>query len=160
VRETERIARLLEQTFEGHAYYGPIRSWRVPESLLELQKPRMTNMHRVTFITTETGKDLIVAFAVEGDDPDDIRSLILLRTPKYEFVFDDTERGVSVSYDDNRGQDRDFLEAFEVEGQTAKVVTQRREYSIDLSRVDPKELKRALRVLEKMNFDKRFILRT
>jgi hypothetical protein len=117
-------------------------------------------MKRVAFITTQTGDDLIVSFAVEGDSPDDIKSLTLLRIPKYEFVFDDTERGVKVSYDEYRDEDPDLLKAFEFEDETATVVTQQREYFIDLSRVDRKELKRAFTVLEKMNFDKRFVLKT
>ena len=55
-------------------------------------------MHRVDFITTERGDDLIVSFAiVAGDFPGDILSLTLLRTPKYEFILDPDERGVSVS---------------------------------------------------------------
>lgn len=55
-------------------------------------------MHRVEFITTEQKDDLIVSFAVSaGDFPGDIISLTLLRTPKYEFIFDPNERGISVS---------------------------------------------------------------
>jgi hypothetical protein len=74
-------------------------------------------------------------------------------------VFDDTERGVNVSYEGNRDDDGDLLTAFEYETNTVTVVTKRREYSLDLSRVDRKELNRAFTVLEKMNFDKRFVLR-
>ena len=116
-------------------------------------------MKRVAFITTQAGDDLIVSFAVEAGEPGEVMSLTLLRTPKYEFVFDDSERGVNVSYEGNRDDDGELLTAFEYEANKATVVTQRREYSLDLSRVDRKELNRALRVLEKMNFDKRFMLR-
>ena len=38
-------------------------------------------METVNFITTEIGDDLIVSFAVAGDDPVDVISLTLLRTP-------------------------------------------------------------------------------
>ena len=43
-------------------------------------------METVAFITTETGDDLIVSFAVcpTDDDPTEVESLTLLRTPKYE----------------------------------------------------------------------------
>lgn len=59
---------------------------------------------KVDFITTELGKDLIVSFAIGRDDStEDVLSLTLLRTPEYEWIFDDSERGVHVSneLDDN-----------------------------------------------------------
>ena len=52
----------------------------------------------VNFIRTEQGGDLIVSFAVAASGyPADILSLTLLRTPKYEFILEPHERGVSVS---------------------------------------------------------------
>ena len=57
-------------------------------------------MERVAFITTEEGDDLIVSFAIEDEEPGEVKSLILMRTPKYEFVFYDHERGVNVSHED------------------------------------------------------------
>ena len=48
-------------------------------------------MDRVAFIRTEQRDvDLIVSFAIEGEVPGEVKSLILMRSPKYEFVFDDT----------------------------------------------------------------------
>jgi hypothetical protein len=48
-------------------------------------------MDSVAFISTETGDDLIVAFAVQDpDDPREIESPTLLRTPKYEFLLEET----------------------------------------------------------------------
>ena len=40
-------------------------------------------MERVDFLTTDSGDDLIVSFAIVRDDADEIRSLTLMRTPKY-----------------------------------------------------------------------------
>ena len=54
-------------------------------------------MERVDFITAESGDDLIVSFAIRLAEPGEIRSLTLLRTPKYEFLLDESERGVQVS---------------------------------------------------------------
>ena len=67
-------------------------------------------MEIVDFITVESGDDLIVSFAIRGAEPNEIRSLTLLRTPKYEILLDDSERGVNVSDDDGEEGD-DFLEA-------------------------------------------------
>ena len=44
----------------------------------------------VAFITAQTGDDLVIAFAVcQPDDPTDIESLTILRTPKYEAFLDE-----------------------------------------------------------------------
>ena len=44
----------------------------------------------VAFITAEMGDDLIVSFAIcKPDDPTDIESLTILRTPKYEVFLDE-----------------------------------------------------------------------
>ena len=51
-------------------------------------------MERVSFITTDSGDDLIMAFAIDRADLGEIRTLSLMRTPKYEFILDDSERGV------------------------------------------------------------------
>ena len=51
----------------------------------------------VAFITIEEGDDLIVSFAIADEEPGEIVSLTLFRTPKYEFILPTDERGVSVS---------------------------------------------------------------
>ncbi len=57
-------------------------------------------MDRVSFITTESGDDLIVSFAIQVSDLTDIKSLTPLRTPEYDFALDNTERGVNGSHED------------------------------------------------------------
>ena len=52
------------------------------------------------FITNEDGDDLIVSFAIPIDDAGNIKSLTLLRTRKYEFALEESERGVTVSRED------------------------------------------------------------
>jgi len=50
-------------------------------------------MELVSFISIEDDPpDLILSFAIWQPKLDDIRSLILMRTPKYEFILDETER--------------------------------------------------------------------
>jgi hypothetical protein len=79
-------------------------------------------MHRVNFIRTEQGDDLIVSFVIgAGDFFEDILSLTLLRTPKYEFFLHPDERGVNVSWEEDELEDelllegRDFRECGETE---------------------------------------------
>ena len=63
----------------------------------------------VSFITTEDSDDLIVSFALEDDEPGEVVSLILLRTPKYESLLPEDERGVSVSHEvDFEDEDQNF----------------------------------------------------
>ena len=52
-----------------------------------------------SFITTEDGDDLIVSFALEDDEPGEVVSLTPLRTPKYESLLPEDERGVIVSHE-------------------------------------------------------------
>jgi hypothetical protein len=111
-------------------------------------------MYRVNFITTEKGDDLIVSFAVAaGDFPGDILSLTLLRTPKYEFILDPDERGVSVSWEEDEDES-ELLLAVERSKDIVKLETTRREFTLDVSHVDDDDLRRMRNVLQKMNFDR------
>ena len=116
-------------------------------------------MNRVEFITTESGTDLIVSFAIEGDGPGEVKSLTLLRTPKFEFVLDESERGPSVSYDDFEDEDLDLLEFIELHRDAVRITTRRREYTLDTHGVDRDEIRRAAEILQQMNFDRRFLLK-
>jgi len=116
-------------------------------------------MRTTKFITTESGKDLIVSFALRaGDGPAEIESLTLLRTPIYEGFLDESERGVTVSLE--LDVDHDLLEAHEFHRDSAIVWlrTQSREYKVDVSEVDPDELNSMCQVLALMNFDERLQL--
>ncbi len=114
----------------------------------------------VSFVTTETGDDLIVSFAILDGDQGDVWSLTLQRTPKYEFVFDDSERGVQVSYDRNLDDDEsDRLTEFSIQGSEAMIKTTGHKYVLELRRVENEEIVEMKRVLNLMNFDNRFLLR-
>lgn len=110
-------------------------------------------MERVDFITAESGDDLIVAFAISQLDPGEIRTLSLIRTPKYEFILDDSERGVSVSDEDHEEDDNDLLEEIEFRGDELRIVSRNTDYQLDCSRVDREELEDAKKILRAMNFD-------
>ena len=110
-------------------------------------------MYCVDFITTERGDDLIVSFAIDaGDFPGDILSLTLLRTPKYEFILGPDERGVSVSWEEDEDEQELLLE-IKYSGDTLKLNTTKREFTLDVSHVDDDDLRRMRKVLQKMNFD-------
>lgn len=114
-------------------------------------------MERVAFITTEDGDDLIVSFALSQGEPGEIRSLILLRTLKYEFLLDESERGVSFS-DEAYLEEEDWVRSIEFSHETIRIETQYHDYTLDVSRVEARELKQAERILRKMNFDDAFSL--
>ena len=115
-------------------------------------------MERVDFMTNESGDDLIVSFAVSQGEPGEIRSLILQRTPKYEFIFDESDRGVRFS-DEAHWDEGDWLRSIDFSREIVQIETQHHEYTLDVSRVAARELKQAERILRKMNFDDAFILK-
>ena len=114
----------------------------------------------VSFITVEDGDDLIVSFAIADDEPGEIASLILLRTPKYEALLPTVERGVHVSHESfPEVDDGDLLRRFTISGSVIRIETTRSHYDLDASAIDPGELAEARRILRKMNFDQSFILK-
>jgi hypothetical protein len=131
---------------------------RAPQ--LKASVRRLNSMELVSFISTEAGFDLVLSFAVQ--DPDnamDIESLILLRTPKFEFVLDDHERGVKVSFE-RYGDEEDYLEEvrFSHQDLTLEIKTREHKYELDLRKVDRKELSAMRKLLHKLNFDHRVTL--
>ena len=114
----------------------------------------------VDFITTEDGDDLIVSFAIATQVPGDVVSLTLIRTPKFEFALPDDERGVSVSHESFPQRDGlEHLQRIRVAPPVVSIATTQRLYELDVSKVDDGELGSAQRVLERMNFDNRLVLR-
>ncbi len=114
----------------------------------------------VEFITIEKGVDLVVSFAIAAKEPGEVVSLTLLRTPKFEFALPTEELGVSVSHESfpvEKGRER--LQRIRVAPPVVSIATTHRRYVLDVSKVDRRELRSAQRVLERMNFDNRFVLR-
>jgi hypothetical protein len=109
-------------------------------------------------MTNEFGDDLIVSFAVDQDAPDDVLSVILKRTPKFEHLLDQTKRGVHVSHEGYPDSEDEYLRRIVFRGSLIEVQSTRRTYLLDVSRVDSSELKSARRILKRMNADHAFEL--
>ena|SRR5450759_4876283 len=110
----------------------------------------------VSFLTVESGKDLILSFAVmDPDDPTEIESLILLRTPMYEPLLDPRERGVKVSFERRNSYEEDLLEAvdWDENGDIIRLTTQLETYELDLRKVDRPSIRSMRKLLKKMNCD-------
>ena len=82
-----------------------------------------------------------------------------MRTPKYEFVFDEAERGVRVSDEAWLDDEDDMLEKIEFGDDFVRVIANRHQFELDLRKVDKKEIKHAKAILKRMNFDNRFEMR-
>lgn len=115
-------------------------------------------MERVSFLHVESSADFIVSFAIESDDSGSVNSLTLLRTPKYELVLPEAERGVTVSHEGYDDLEPEYLSSLELTFGQAIVTTKNRTYVLDLSRIDKREIEAAEEVLRRMNFDNRFQL--
>ena len=87
-------------------------------------------MKSVQFISNEDdGTDQIVAFALDYGEMA-IRSLILMRTPQFERLLDETERGVSVMLEDGSGNHGDLLEVIRIGTNRVKIETQSSKYDL------------------------------
>jgi hypothetical protein len=119
----------------------------------------LPHMERVSFITTEAGDDLVLSFAVQRrDDPSGIESLSLIRTPKYEFILEEHERGVSVSFERHRDGEDEFLRQFDYSDINAivRIQTTSRTYELDIRKVAADEVKQMRNLLKKLNYDQKF----
>ncbi len=112
----------------------------------------MTSSSRepVSFITVQDDDDLIVAFAIALEDPGEIASLILQRTPKYELLLPPEERGVAVSHELYTEDAHEMVRHAVVDGSQVDIESTARTYRLDLSDVDPREVADAQKVLQRM----------
>jgi hypothetical protein len=112
------------------------------------------------FITNEDdGTDLIVSFAIPVDEAGDVKSLTLLRTPKYEVFLDESERGVSVSFEDFPDDRIESLKKLAIEGNLVTITTDYGTHTVNIEDVDQAEIQDSRKILKKMNFDGRFELK-
>lgn len=118
-------------------------------------------MKQVVFISTESGNDLIVSFAIsDPNSPGDVLSITLLRTPKYEHILDDSERGISYCAEDLQGEeDFDLVKGICINQQSVKIESTHHECVLDIQTVPEFQIDSVKVVLQKMNFDKRVELR-
>ncbi len=117
-------------------------------------------MELVSFINIEDNPpDLILSFAIWQPELEEIRSLILMRTPKYEFILDEAERGVNVSDEAWRDDKDDILKEIEFGDDFVRIITKHHQFELDLRKVDKEEIGQAKTFLERMNFDSCFEMR-
>jgi hypothetical protein len=107
----------------------------------------------VPFLTVEDSDDLIVSFGL-GEHA--ATSLTLLRTPKYEHLLPEEERGVSVGTGSSGDRERELLVSVQWGPGLVHIQSTAQSYILDIKAIDPAEIKDAKRVLRKMNFDHRF----
>jgi hypothetical protein len=101
----------------------------------------MKRLEKVRFITSEDdGTDLIIAFALEAGGPADIKSLILLRTPKYEPFLYEYERGVSVSLEGEDKEERVLLKTIRMSKGTVLIEDTTITYELDVPDVEEDEI--------------------
>ena len=112
----------------------------------------------ISFVTVEEGTDLIVSFVVDLGAPGRVASIILLRTPIYERLVPEGERGVHVSHEQHPAREHDLLDRVRLTPDRVEIGTAGHYYVLDVSRVDSAELEDAHRVLRRMNFDSSFAL--
>ena len=117
-------------------------------------------MELVSFISIDDDPpDLILSFAIWQPELEDIRSLILLRTPEYEFILDETERGVKVSDEAFSDDEDDMLKKIEFGDDLVRIITDHHQFDLDLRKVDKEDIGQAKAFFKRMNFDNRFEIR-
>ena len=111
-------------------------------------------MEVVPFITSEDeDPDLVVSF---GLGPSASKSLTLIRTAEYESLLDEDERGVSVGTGARKGFERELLLVVRWKKGAVEIVTTKRAYILNITKVDAEEITEAKRIIKLMNFDSRF----
>jgi hypothetical protein len=104
----------------------------------------------VSCMTVEDGDDLIVSFGL-GEYAD--TSLTLLRTPKYESLLPQDERGVSVGTAFADSTEKELLVSVRWGEGVVQIESTARCLTLDVRALDPEEIRQAKGVLRKMNFD-------
>jgi len=110
----------------------------------------MTNVLRVQFVSVEEGPDLSVNFALWPRAHD---TLVLLRSPHLEYTLVEEDRGIRVPPLDSGDQAQDLLQALSWGESFVVIRTERHQYQLDVSSVDPGDIATAKQVLRRMSVD-------
>ncbi len=116
-------------------------------------------MHKVKFITlVEDDKDLMITFAIEDSDLG-VRSLILLRTLFCEELLDEDERGVHVSIEGVTKDEQypNLLKRIKLEPKKIEITSAFNKFEIDISQIESAEIDEMKLLLQKQNYDNKFI---
>ena len=115
------------------------------------------SMETVAFISIEDHlPDLILSFAVWQPEADDVQSLILMRTPEYEVLLDQSERGVTASYEDWPDNEDEKLKKIQFGDDLVRIITTDHQLELYLGKVGIEEIEEAKSILKRMNFDNCF----
>ena len=120
-------------------------------------------MENASFISSEIGDDYIVSFFVTGSDPvSDDRSIIVLRDKKWEALILEEDKGAKVSDEQlpDSKNEGNFLKDIEYSSDSLTIRSVNFEIQISLRKIAADEISAAIHVLQQMNFDNRFTLRT
>ncbi|MHC4538152.1 MAG: hypothetical protein ACYTEK_11990 [Planctomycetota bacterium] len=115
-------------------------------------------MENASFITNQEGDHLVVSFAIPRGMHGNVHSLTLLRTPKYEHVLDESERGVKVSFEDFSDDRSQYLKKQTIAGNVVTITTDHGIHMVNIEDVNQTAIQKSKRILRKMNFDNRFEL--
>lgn len=111
---------------------------------------------RALLITNEDdGRDLIVGLGLK---PHCVDTLIIMRTPEFEQLLDEHERGATVTHTADPSSEGSLVVAVDWVGSRVRIRAIDRTFTVDVSGVDAEEIAEAKRILELMNFDQRFTL--
>ena len=110
-------------------------------------------MLRATLITSEDDLDVTVSFGLE---PGAAQSLTLLRSPQHEHLLADEDRGTTIVHSGEPRAEPSFLKSVNWLGDTIEIASTRRNYTVDVSKVEAADIADAKRVLALMNKDGRF----
>jgi len=114
-------------------------------------------MLNVSFINCESGTDLILSFAIATDSLYGVKSLILMRTPKYEIFLYPRERGVHVKYEGEAEKDEDeMLKPIHLDASEVRIESMERTFHLNIAQVKKAQIETMLQLLQKMNFDHSF----
>ena len=116
---------------------------------------------KASFLSAEDSPpDLILSFS-QTDLYGGCKSLILMRTKEYEMFMLENERGVSISWEDDDGDDYfdEIITSFEWNKSAAIITSPKRTFEVDLSEVPEDEIKEMERILFRMNQDNCFLLK-
>jgi len=98
---------------------------------------------------------LILSFAL-ADDSHDVKSLTLLRTPKYEVLVPETDRGVHVSLEGDEDLENNLLDSIKLEKESIDISTRRRKYVLNIRHLDESQISEMRKMIDMLNFDSNF----
>ena len=107
----------------------------------------------------EQPPDLVLSFAFR-DRILDVKSLILTRTPDFERFFPEHERGVQVWLEGEPERENNPIKSVFLKDNVLDIRATHTCYQVDLSKIGEKQRTGMLKFLKKMNFDRRFEIRS